>query len=137
MINLTWIYFKNVNTIPWKSQLTIILYAVKSNRVSIHRASTKTISNHDDNPRSWIKFKVDILIAVAETSLQTVSTKLIERAWKESAIDNHNIKVFLLFRFHLHNITIIESLVITLIHFGSHVKDFFWTKLISITLEGF
>ena len=63
-----------------KSQFTIIFYAVKSNRVSIHCASTKTISNHDDNPRSWIKFKVDIVIAVVETTLQKVSTKLLERA---------------------------------------------------------
>ena len=49
-----------------KSQLTIILYAVKTNRDSIHRASTKTLSNHDGNPRSWIKFKVDIVIPVVE-----------------------------------------------------------------------
>ena len=39
------------------------MYAVMTNRYSIHRTSTQTISNHDDNPRSWIKFKADIAIS--------------------------------------------------------------------------
>ena len=64
-----------------------------TNSNSIHRASTKTISN----PRSWIKCKVDIVIAVVENTLQKVSTKLLKDRRKESAIENHDIKVFLLF----------------------------------------
>ena len=104
--------------LPWKSQLTIILYAVKTNRDSIHRASTKTISSYDDNQdlglsQSWYchcrRWNL-------ETTLKQISSILLERAWKELAIENHDIKVFLLFRFHWRNIIIIDSLVITLIH---------------------
>ena len=48
-----------VNVLHLKDTVKITAYnhivAVKTNRNSIHRASTKTISSHDDNPRSWIK----------------------------------------------------------------------------------
>ena len=37
-----------------------------TNRDSIQRVLNAKKSNHDDNPRSWIKFKVDIVIPVAE-----------------------------------------------------------------------
>ena len=94
---------------------------MKTNRNSIHRASTKTISN----PRSWIKFKADIVIFPCLENITKKSQMLSRKSTKESVIENHNMKFFLLFRFHIDvTFIIIDSLVITN-SLGNHVKDFF------------
>ena len=46
--------------------------------VIIHRASTQTIRNHNENPRSTIKFKVHIVISVVE------NTENINKAFRKS-----------------------------------------------------
>jgi len=43
---------------------------VTTNADFIQRAINEKKSNHDDNPRSWIKFKVDIFIPVVENTTQ-------------------------------------------------------------------
>ena len=75
----------------------------------------------------------NIVIPAAENIIVKLSSLLSQRVSERDSLH----KGSLLFRFNRSNITIIDSLVITKYTLGNHVKDFFLTKLISITIRGF
>uniref|UniRef100_A0A7M5WYA8 Uncharacterized protein n=1 Tax=Clytia hemisphaerica TaxID=252671 RepID=A0A7M5WYA8_9CNID len=56
------------------------IYAVPTNRDSIHRAISEDKSNHDDHPRSWMSVIVDIFIPVVENTAYKKSSMLCKKS---------------------------------------------------------
>ena len=91
----------NKYKVPWVSEAVFSNQPLTTNRDSIQRLTNAKKSNYDDNPRSWIKFKVDILIPVVENTTQKYHQGVHKRVSNRvSALSNHSKKICLLFRFH-------------------------------------